>query len=116
MTASNYSDNQKWTWLLDNSQIAPGRSAILNNNTIVFYGIHYTGILAILATLVSCASVLISVCRSNSKKRSNWDFSLCISRKLHERNGEMIWHEYKDSNNLRIIYRMFLKFQLLQKL
>ncbi|XP_035710696.1 uncharacterized protein LOC110854166 [Folsomia candida] len=60
------------TWFLYAAEIQPGKSAILAGNHLVFYGMHITAIVFILISLVSCVSVIVSVCRN---KRDHWDFS-----------------------------------------
>jgi hypothetical protein len=73
LLAGNTSD---WHWLIENSEIAPGKSAVLDSNEILFYTIHLCGMVIIFGSVISCALVILSVC-TDSRKVTNkkWDFS-----------------------------------------
>jgi len=73
-TAQPASENEpEYSWLQDIRQIQPGSSAILQNNHLAFYFIHYTAFFFLFVSLISCMVVIVSILMRATKEKL--DFS-----------------------------------------
>jgi len=79
--------SESFYWLLDASEIKPESSAILSQNYFAFYTIHYTAIVLIVTSLVSCVFVIISI--FSGAKKHNLDFSDRFP--LYVAIGDFLW-------------------------
>jgi len=71
--SNNSNTTVEFSWFHDIKEIKPGNSAILNENYVAFYTIHYTAVLLIATSLISCPIVIISILIRATKEKL--DFS-----------------------------------------
>jgi len=69
----NRNDFVEYAWFHDVADIKSGKSAVLNDNYLAFYTIHYTAVFFIMSSLVTCPVVIVSILMRAAKEKI--DFS-----------------------------------------
>jgi len=65
----------KMQWIYQTSEISPGSSAILGNNYIAFYAVHFLAIFIIAVSIASSLVVIINVV-TIARRKGKHDFSV----------------------------------------